>query len=67
MGGRQRRVRPGRWQDAVVDGGEEFRGVEAVVGDLVVVSALVTPGAPQACHFASVITNKLSEVDPQAA
>ena len=25
------------------------------------------PGAPQACHFASVITNKLSEVDPQAA
>ena len=22
------------------------------------------PGAPQACHFASVITNKLSEVDP---
>ena len=25
------------------------------------------PGAPQACHFASVITNKLSKVDPQAA
>ena len=25
------------------------------------------PGAPQACHFASVITNKLSEVDPQVA
>ena len=26
-------------QDAVVDGGEEFRGVQAVVGDLVAVGA----------------------------